>query len=306
MINIDHINEYVILAETLNYSKAAEKAFITQSALSRHIVSIEKSLGVELFDRTTRVVALTEAGEKTYEAFLDIQARLQELEEALDLLQSEKQECLRICCPNYWMGDYLEPILLSPQLSKSRCKFILEAHQPIDSLARVAQKTSDFFFGLGMPTHLAREIKMEHVTDEPACVLVTKDDPRSKCEYLTLAELEHDTLVLIEEGNGGYDAMNQAIIGLFESRGVHIKETKYANQVETLGTALLACRGVSVMPAAFRHMKRDYLACVPLNDEFRFPLCFYYRRDFHNLAIPLLLDAARDYTHAREQEYIQQ
>ena len=105
MINIDHINEYVILAETLNYSKAAEKAFITQSALSRHIVSIEKSLGVELFDRTTRVVALTEAGEKTYEAFLDIQARLQELEEALDLLQSEKQECLRICCPNYWMGD---------------------------------------------------------------------------------------------------------------------------------------------------------------------------------------------------------
>ena len=35
MINIDHINEYVILAETLNYSKAAEKAFITQSALSK-------------------------------------------------------------------------------------------------------------------------------------------------------------------------------------------------------------------------------------------------------------------------------
>lgn len=54
--------EFSILAQTLNFSRAAQKLFISQSVLSRHIAELEKELGVSLLDRSTRSVKLTEAG----------------------------------------------------------------------------------------------------------------------------------------------------------------------------------------------------------------------------------------------------
>ncbi|MCD7856659.1 MAG: LysR family transcriptional regulator [Clostridiales bacterium] len=56
------LNEFLILAEYLNYSKAAATLSISQSALSRHIMMLEKELGVPLFHRTTQKIVLTSYG----------------------------------------------------------------------------------------------------------------------------------------------------------------------------------------------------------------------------------------------------
>ncbi len=55
-------HEFVVLAQTCNYLQAADQLFISQSTLSKHIKSLERDLGVELFNRTTRHVQLTEHG----------------------------------------------------------------------------------------------------------------------------------------------------------------------------------------------------------------------------------------------------
>ncbi len=53
---------FLVLSETLNYTKAAEKLFISPQALARQIVLLEEELGAKLFERTTRKVKLTEIG----------------------------------------------------------------------------------------------------------------------------------------------------------------------------------------------------------------------------------------------------
>lgn len=58
----EQLNEFYILSTTLSYSETAEKLYISQSALSRHIKSMEDELGVHLFSRTTRNVVLTSEG----------------------------------------------------------------------------------------------------------------------------------------------------------------------------------------------------------------------------------------------------
>jgi DNA-binding transcriptional LysR family regulator len=63
-LEIEFIKEFVILAETGNYLKAADLLFISQPALSRHIMSLEKQLGVALFNRTTRSLELSEYGRR--------------------------------------------------------------------------------------------------------------------------------------------------------------------------------------------------------------------------------------------------
>jgi len=61
--------KYVLaLAKHRNFTQAAEHCYISQSSLSQHISKLEKELGVKLFDRTTRTIRITEAGQAFVEA----------------------------------------------------------------------------------------------------------------------------------------------------------------------------------------------------------------------------------------------
>ncbi len=55
------------LADTLNFTRTAEKLFLAQSSVSAQIKGLEENLGVKLFDRIGRSVLLTEAGSKLYD-----------------------------------------------------------------------------------------------------------------------------------------------------------------------------------------------------------------------------------------------
>ncbi len=61
-MDTEYIREFVMLADCLNFSEAAERLFISQSSLSKHIKTLERSLGAALFVRTTRAIRLSNAG----------------------------------------------------------------------------------------------------------------------------------------------------------------------------------------------------------------------------------------------------
>ena len=54
---------FIAVADTLSFSAAAESVFLSQSALSRQIMALEKEIGLPLLKRSTRKVELTEAGQ---------------------------------------------------------------------------------------------------------------------------------------------------------------------------------------------------------------------------------------------------
>ena len=62
-MNLRQLQYAVMLSEAESFSQLAEKLNITQPALSKHILTLEKELGVQLFDRTTMPLGLTAAGE---------------------------------------------------------------------------------------------------------------------------------------------------------------------------------------------------------------------------------------------------
>jgi len=70
-MNIEAINTFLLLSETGNFSRVAEKSNLTQSTVSARIKVLEKTLNVKLFERTSSGVLLTEAGQK-FHKYADI------------------------------------------------------------------------------------------------------------------------------------------------------------------------------------------------------------------------------------------
>jgi DNA-binding transcriptional LysR family regulator len=62
-VELRHLEYFVAVAAELNFSRAAQRIHVVQSALSASVGRLEKELGVELFDRSKRQITLTVAGE---------------------------------------------------------------------------------------------------------------------------------------------------------------------------------------------------------------------------------------------------
>jgi DNA-binding transcriptional LysR family regulator len=66
------IKFFMVVAEEGHFGRAAERMYIAQPALSQHVRRLERELGAQLFDGSTREVRLTPAGE----AFLEVARRV--------------------------------------------------------------------------------------------------------------------------------------------------------------------------------------------------------------------------------------
>lgn len=61
-MELRHLRSFVYVAETLSFSIAASRCFVTQSAISQHIKALEDELGCKLLIRTSHSIMLTENG----------------------------------------------------------------------------------------------------------------------------------------------------------------------------------------------------------------------------------------------------
>lgn len=70
-VNDIMISVFLSVAETKSFTKTANAMYLTQQAVSKNIARYEEHLGFKLFDRTTRMVVLTDAGNELYEFLRD-------------------------------------------------------------------------------------------------------------------------------------------------------------------------------------------------------------------------------------------
>jgi len=87
------------VAKNASFSEAAKKLSISKAMASKHVQSLENSLGVRLFNRTTRKLNLTDVGSAYFEKVDGILSDIDETELAISQLNSEPKGKLKIMAP---------------------------------------------------------------------------------------------------------------------------------------------------------------------------------------------------------------
>ncbi len=109
--NISDVLSFLEVAAEQNFTKAAVKLGVSQSALSHTVKALEERLGVRLLNRTTRSVSLTEAGERL---LLSFSPRINEMEEELIAIREQQigpSGKIRITTPEYAAHHVIWPFL---------------------------------------------------------------------------------------------------------------------------------------------------------------------------------------------------
>jgi DNA-binding transcriptional LysR family regulator len=112
MINIAEFRVFVTAAEELNFSRAAQRLHLSQSAVSQNIQSIERAYNVELFIRHGRSVQLSEAGQAILPMAREVLNSARLVEDTLINIKGEVAGELTIGCSTT-SGKYLLPNLMA-------------------------------------------------------------------------------------------------------------------------------------------------------------------------------------------------
>jgi DNA-binding transcriptional LysR family regulator len=87
--SLDFLRGFEAAGRRLSFTLAADELFLTQSALSRQVKALEEALGVPLFERRHRALALTKAGAAFHR---EISERLREIAAAADAVRAPQRE----------------------------------------------------------------------------------------------------------------------------------------------------------------------------------------------------------------------
>jgi len=113
MDTLTSINVFRQVVESGSFVGAAERLDLSTATVSKHVMSVEKRLGVRLLNRNSRSLSLTEPGKMYFERCKVILENLEKAELELESLSSAPRGTLRIACcdcciPTRWFSTVLE------------------------------------------------------------------------------------------------------------------------------------------------------------------------------------------------------
>lgn len=136
METLTNLESFMKAAETFSFSEAARRMALTPAAVSRNVAMLERNLGIRLFQRTTRKLVLTEAGERFFQSIGGNLAALQAAIADISSDASEPAGVLKVSLSPTFGITHVLPLL--PELLKRYPRIRPEWHfenRPVDLFA---------------------------------------------------------------------------------------------------------------------------------------------------------------------------
>lgn len=294
-MDLRQLRYFIAVAEAGGFRRAAERLHITQPPLSLQIQSLERDLGVVLFERGARVTRLTAAGQALLRRGRAILASVDEAQ--LETTRVGRGETGRLV-----LGVMSAALLgrLPPLLGKFRERapdvaIVIEQRSPQEQIVAIASGEIDVgFLALAPRTRLAHhavEITSEPLWQEALAVALPSSHHLAKRSAISLSELAKEPFVSI--GDVPEIGYHQRIVGLCRKAGFAPDVRHIVSQLPVAMTLISAGYGVGVMPACMSETWRALAAFPRLATPATISVAMIWRRDSTTPLLKSFLDTIR-------------
>ena len=257
--------QFLVLAETLHFGRAAQQLAMTQPPLTQAIQQLEARLGVPLFARSRRSVALTPAGAALVDpvrALLRQAAALPALARAAHAGETGRLQLGFVSTVGF---DRLPGWLRGLRERHPGMRVELRESTSDVQLAAFAQETLDAGFVLhapGRPPEAAMALERLSVGVEPLVLALPAALPWATARRLKPAELLAQPLVIFPRDIA--PSLHDAVLAFYHRHGATQVIAQQAIQMQTIVNLVSAGLGLALVPQAVTLLQRPGVVYRPL------------------------------------------
>jgi LysR family transcriptional regulator, transcriptional activator of the cysJI operon len=265
-ITIQQLESLVALLEAGSFTKAAAKLFISQSALTKQIKSMEASAGTTLVSRGSTGITLTAEGQILYDYAKRITRLLEDAKERVERLKNQESGHIYVSASTTPSTYILPHLLTQVQQKHPDIKLHIQMHDSDETTQCILNNQAE----IGI---IGKEVLNKKIISEPLCkdelvLAVPVHHPLAGQESITLKELAGTAFIAREHGSGTLDIVEKALQRHAGKSPPQFNVIAEMGSAEAVKEAILAGLGVSILSlfAVRRELSQGLITTVNIID----------------------------------------
>jgi len=257
-MELRHLRYFVAVAEELNFSRAALRLHIAQPPLSQQIRQLEEELGLQLLERGSRPLRLTEAGRFFKTEATNLIAQLDQAVAGARRIGRGEVGWIGIGYVGSAMNLLLPPVLRRFHAEHPGVEVLLYEMLPFEQPAALLERR--VHVGFLRPGLDHDDLVNESLYEEPIAIALPSDHRWAGRSEIAIAELADEPIVLYGGLARGID--KNFILSTFRQAGVEPKVAVQSQYAESALGLVAAGMGVALAAAGFGHVPRAGVSFV--------------------------------------------
>ena len=260
-MELRHLRSFVAVAEELHFGRAAERLYMAQPPLSHQIKKLEQELGVRLFDRNTRSVRLTSAGESFLQPARDVLAGMQAAVSAAKNAGEGKFGRVTIGFAGASSHETLPQLTRAVRIAHPGIELAMRGQTYANlALSRVTDGGLDLGFVRLPVTQPGVEARV--ILNEELICALPADHPLARRRRVPIEALAEEPFVSFPPNSGS--SLRDATLSMCEGAGFNPRIVQDAPDSYTIFALVAAGVGVTLTLTSCQHIQQSGLVYRPL------------------------------------------
>ncbi|MEB3048875.1 LysR substrate-binding domain-containing protein [Mycolicibacter sp. MYC123] len=288
-MELRHLRYFCAVAETCHFGKAADQLHVAQPALSYAIRQLEAELGVSLFTRTTRQVALTPAGEFLQGEAVRILAGVSAATRGVRRIADGRSGLIRLGITGTAAFSHLPRLARAVKAELPGVDLEIRADMLTPAQCD-ALRAGALDLGVLRPPALGEGLALRTIAVEPLVLAVSADHRLAVEPVVSLSDLRNESFVAYQSRES---AVNDAVLRSCRQAGFVPHREHLAPGTAVLLALVAAGLGVAVVPESVRGLPLEGVVFRELLDAGTIELSLAWRAGEDNPVIDAVVSVVR-------------
>jgi len=210
MLDAHQVNIFLVAAETLNFTRAAERLHMSQPSVSQHIKALEKHFGEVLFIRQGRSLILSDAGRVLFPLARQFVIQSTHINEAMSSLRGQIKGRIRIGC-NAESGKYILPEFFKQFYCHYPEVVIVCETDSCSSPLEALRRGKQHFIITNHERGLDPCFDVHHFLTEEINLITPRNHPWAERDSIEVEDLLNEKFILPATNTNIYEKVNTAL-----------------------------------------------------------------------------------------------